>query len=202
MLFSLKKRRWLYIVTLILLMFFSLTACGIHFHDWEAATCAEPKTCTDCGETEGERLAHIAKEDGTCKLCGRKCSLVLLDGKRHGAYSVVYDGVRLGMVIRSPGEEKLGCPCSYSIYDAEGTLTAEGVWSKEDLSLPLSEEKHSEAYYCAYTGFISLEPGDYTITYQYTKESSATLDSRAQIAYFKPLGTAVSSPYPMKITVK
>ncbi len=33
-----------------------------HKHDWVAATCTEPKTCADCGETEGEALGHTPGE--------------------------------------------------------------------------------------------------------------------------------------------
>lgn len=32
-----------------------LTGCG-HEHTWADATCTEPKTCSVCGETEGEVL--------------------------------------------------------------------------------------------------------------------------------------------------
>ena len=38
-----------------------LTGCG-HEHEWTKATCTEPKTCTKCGETEGEALGHRWKE--------------------------------------------------------------------------------------------------------------------------------------------
>ena len=34
--------------------------CGAkrHEHSWTEATCTMPKTCTVCGETEGEALGH------------------------------------------------------------------------------------------------------------------------------------------------
>ena len=38
-------------------MLFTLSACG-HKHTWEDATCTTPKTCSKCGETEGEPLGH------------------------------------------------------------------------------------------------------------------------------------------------
>ncbi len=34
-------------------------------HEWNEATCTEPKTCSKCGETEGEPLGH-RWEDATC----------------------------------------------------------------------------------------------------------------------------------------
>ena len=47
----------------------------VHTHVWDDATCAEPKTCSDCGETEGEALGHQWKdatctEAKTCTVCG------------------------------------------------------------------------------------------------------------------------------------
>lgn len=41
-----------------------LTACG-HEHTWGEATCTQPKTCSEYGETEGEILEHIWV-DATC----------------------------------------------------------------------------------------------------------------------------------------
>ena len=50
------------------LLLVSLTGC-FHKHTFADATCTEPKTCTVCGETEGEPLGHTC-EIGTCKQCG------------------------------------------------------------------------------------------------------------------------------------
>ncbi|MBQ9248826.1 MAG: hypothetical protein IJ179_00490 [Oscillospiraceae bacterium] len=55
---------------LILIGSLFLTACG-HKHTWVEATCTEAKTCSECGETEGEALGHTWKE-ATCtepKIC-------------------------------------------------------------------------------------------------------------------------------------
>lgn len=45
-------------------MCLSLAACG-HTHVWQAADCSTPKTCSECGGTEGEALGH-AWQDATC----------------------------------------------------------------------------------------------------------------------------------------
>lgn len=52
----------------------TLTACG-HEHIWADATCQVPKTCTECGVTEGEVLEHSWAEatctaPKTCSVCG------------------------------------------------------------------------------------------------------------------------------------
>lgn len=59
---------------LIAAMVLALGACG-HQHTWVEATCTEPKTCSECGETEGEALGHQFSEATywaapTCSECG------------------------------------------------------------------------------------------------------------------------------------
>ncbi len=51
----------------------SLAFAHGHEHTWVDATCTTPKTCSECGETEGESLGHDWK-DATCsipKTCSR-----------------------------------------------------------------------------------------------------------------------------------
>lgn len=53
----------------------SMAGCCL-VHKWEEATCAAPKTCSRCGETEGEALAHTVKaatceEPSSCSVCGK-----------------------------------------------------------------------------------------------------------------------------------
>lgn len=60
---------------LALCMIFTLSACR-HEHVWKRATCTKPKTCSVCGETEGEALGHTWKaatctEPRTCSECGK-----------------------------------------------------------------------------------------------------------------------------------
>lgn len=57
-----------------LIMVLGLCACG-HKHTWVEATCTEPKTCSECGETEGEPLGHdwieaTLTEPMKCSRCG------------------------------------------------------------------------------------------------------------------------------------
>lgn len=58
---------------LVLLCAVTLTACCRH--TWNEATCETPKTCAECGETEGEPLGHTWQEAAcetpkTCSACG------------------------------------------------------------------------------------------------------------------------------------
>ena len=53
------------IVLLLILMSLLLTGCGCK-HEWQAANCETPKTCTLCQITEGEALGHTWA-DATCE---------------------------------------------------------------------------------------------------------------------------------------
>ena len=51
-----------------------MTGC-FHSHTWVEATCTSPKTCTECGEIEGEPAGHKWIEATcltakTCEVCG------------------------------------------------------------------------------------------------------------------------------------
>lgn len=68
-----KKR--LMLILLAVLCVVMLAACGECDHDWEKATCEEPKTCSECGETRGKAKGHewvdaTCEEPKTCSVCG------------------------------------------------------------------------------------------------------------------------------------
>lgn len=73
------------LLTLVLAMVFSMAACSCN-HQWQEADCTTPKTCTECGETEGEAAGHTPREwvvsavntdnltmtlDLPCDVCGK-----------------------------------------------------------------------------------------------------------------------------------
>lgn len=64
------KKRILSVV-LLLVCISMLTGCCFH-SEWYAATCEAPKTCVECGETEGEALGHTWV-DATC-VAPKTCS--------------------------------------------------------------------------------------------------------------------------------
>ena len=52
-----------------------LSGCFCKHASWNDATCLAPRTCPDCGETEGEALGHVwmaatCEEPKTCEQCG------------------------------------------------------------------------------------------------------------------------------------
>lgn len=67
-------RKIISLISLFTIVLFTLAGCG-HTHEFADATCTAAKTCTECGETEGEPLGHNWKEADcenpkTCTRCG------------------------------------------------------------------------------------------------------------------------------------
>lgn len=67
-------KKSLFVITITLFISFILTGCKCD-HIWQEATCSTPKTCSACGETEGEVNSHdwasaTCKQPKNCKLCG------------------------------------------------------------------------------------------------------------------------------------
>lgn len=46
----------------------AVTSSTEHIHDWKSENCTNPKTCSECGETEGTSLGHNYS-DGKCTRC-------------------------------------------------------------------------------------------------------------------------------------
>ena len=58
---------------LLMLVFLFVPGCNKkHTHDYEDATCTQPKICTICGQTEGDPLGHTYDNDcdDICNVCG------------------------------------------------------------------------------------------------------------------------------------
>lgn len=59
---------------------------GFHQHTWSDATCTQPKTCTECGVTEGEALGHDYKATKVEATCTEPGHTHYLCTRCHGAY--------------------------------------------------------------------------------------------------------------------
>lgn len=69
-----KKR--LMLIVLLLVCALALSACGCKHEIWNDANCETPKTCAECGETEGAPLGHswlaaTCETAKTCEVCGK-----------------------------------------------------------------------------------------------------------------------------------
>lgn len=67
---------------LCVMMLASLTACGCK-HQWIEANCLEAKTCSECGEVEGEALGHSWTE-ATCEAPKTCSACALTEGEALG----------------------------------------------------------------------------------------------------------------------
>lgn len=67
-------KKKMYIPILLAILSLVLCACGGHVHNWKSATCTIPRTCLECGETEGSPLRHQWRDANcstpkTCTIC-------------------------------------------------------------------------------------------------------------------------------------
>ena len=68
-------KRKIAVIVLFAVAMLALSGCQCR-HEWTEADCGTPKTCTKCGETEGEALGHDWQEatcaaPKTCARCGK-----------------------------------------------------------------------------------------------------------------------------------
>ncbi len=64
------------LIALILVCALALSACGCKHEVWNDANCETPKTCAECGKTEGAPLGHTwaaatCETPKTCETCGK-----------------------------------------------------------------------------------------------------------------------------------
>ena len=102
-------------------------------HEWQDADCENPKTCTKCGETEGDIIGHIFC-GGQCEICGER-------QVTFGKWVTMY-----------PDEDEL---VVLSIYFGDGTGTG-GFWSNTCVpvdTIPADQlENYSSATRYTYEG--------------------------------------------------
>lgn len=140
----------------------TLTACG-HEHTWTEATCTEPKTCSECGETEGEALGHTWAEatceaPKTCSICGttegEALSHTLTDANYQEAAVCTVCGETVGEPLEADFEKNgleyltewdIAYPYT-AICAKNDTLTATGSITFSDYQI-YSEEEAYKAYY-------------------------------------------------------
>ena len=187
-----QKQKWfthICSVLSVMLMVLSLTACG-HIHKWQDATCARPKTCTDCGEIRGEALGHNVPEDGICTNCKQKQDNVLTLEKKSRLYPpIMYGGVFLRMYISS---EKNGTmfPGQYTLYAEDETVVADGDWGR--ITFVETGPSSGKSPEFTDTEYILLQPGSYQVRFSYyTKYDYDDIVTKS----FVPVGEPISATF-------
>jgi len=119
-----------------------LSGCG-HEHKWEDATCTVPKTCVDCGETEGEPLGHewvdaTCTTPATCKRCGETVGNAI----GHKWAEATCEEPKHCVICEEIKGEALGHDWTEATYDAPKTCSRCGLTEGEPI--PRVEENKSK----------------------------------------------------------
>ncbi|MGM9552487.1 MAG: hypothetical protein ACI3XA_09570 [Clostridia bacterium] len=151
------------LIFMTLLLAFSMSACG-HTHTWNEATCTVPKTCPECGETEGEATGHLwveatCTDPKTCSICGET------------------EGVATG---HSWVEATCTVPKTCSICgETKGMRKEHSVSNWETVKVATCSEKGEESGVCTVCGEVLTQsidklehtPGEWEVTKNATESS-------------------------------
>ena len=122
-----------------------LLLSGCCSHNWTAATCNTPETCSECGETQGTALGHNWQEatctsPKTCGVCGTAEGDAL--GHEAGAWSVAADATLL-----TPGEQVRCCSRCAAVLEMDAIPVKSPV--PTDGRYPFSPKDFLDAYHAA-----------------------------------------------------
>ncbi len=85
-------------------------------HEWNSATCTEPLTCKNCGETKGEPYGHKLNDKNYCTRCGKYVHGINITGFR-GTDTKIYqeDGYFTITNCRADYSDELGVTIYFTI---------------------------------------------------------------------------------------
>ncbi len=127
-----KKKLFALLLALALLLAFT----GCCSHEWLAATCEAPKTCTKCAETEGEALGH-SWVDATCdspKTCSA-CKLTEGAALGHTWVDATTEAPKTCTVCAATEGERI---ITDERFTTASTSAIQGQWTAVD-ALPAAE---------------------------------------------------------------
>lgn len=121
-----------------------LTGCCIS-HDWQEATCTDPKSCSKCEETEGEALGHnwveaTCTEAKKCVVCGETEGVML----SHVWVDATCTEPKTCSLCGEVEGEALGHDLSEATYLQPATCTVCGVTEGTTLQPTASKEEIAE----------------------------------------------------------
>lgn len=153
-----KMKKILSLLLLAALCAVLFAGCG-HEHVWTEATCTAPKTCAECGETEGTATAHklseaTCTEPSTCKDCG------YTDGKllEHNYSEATCTEASACTVCGAVGADALGHAFSDATCTEAATCSTCGAVEGEALGHNLSEATYYAPATCSVCGETVGEP--------------------------------------------
>ena len=128
------------VLILALVCLLAFTGCCFH-SEWYAATCTAPKTCAECGETEGEALGHTWT-DATCttaKTC-TTCNLTEGEALGHTWVDATTEAPKTCTTCAETEGERIVTDERFttaSTIDLQGKWEAEMSASAEDMGLDM-----------------------------------------------------------------
>ena len=140
-----------------------LNACG-HQHKWTEATCTEPATCQECGETDGEALGHVweaasCTEAETCSRCGETRGVALGHAWKEATCTAAKICSRCGAVEG----EALGHTWEEATCTEPETCSRCGETRKEPLGHQWNSATCTEPQICRRCGETVGEPLGHTL---------------------------------------
>jgi len=137
-------------------------------HDWNDATCTEPKICKICGSEDGEALGHTYANDcdadcdvcgaarevgdhqwkeGACSVCGvASPSKVTITTQTKTTYAK--EGAKLSLKVVAKGE---GLKYTWYIKNAGKTSYSKSSVTSATYSTTMSDKVHGRRVYCVIT---------------------------------------------------
>ena len=188
-----KKKRTIirisFYLFLSLIIGFSIGCKKKHTHDWVEATCARPKVCRLCGETEGDTLKHVLGhweiyEEPTCDtigikieicpLCKEELTLARIDPLGHDL--VHYEALEPTCTESGHTAYDACTRCDYTTIESIEPLNHDLV-HYEALEPTCTESGHT-AYdactRCDYTTIESIEPLNHDLVHYEALEPTCT----------------------------
>ncbi|MBQ2383900.1 MAG: hypothetical protein II290_07660, partial [Oscillospiraceae bacterium] len=128
-------------------------------HDWVDATCTEPKTCRNCGETEGEALGHnYVVTTGICSRCGGRAPFSVETPRMELCYGSTQVKVK-AQWTKVSGVDGYELYMSTDPDDLESFAVVKSVLDLNTLSYTKGSLTPGVTYYFRVCAFVFLEDG-------------------------------------------
>jgi len=168
------KKKIALALALLIMLSLALTGCCLN-HEWVEATCTEPKTCSKCGETEGEALGHTWT-DATCT-APKTCSVCAeTEGEALGHTEGDWETVETATLIQAGSQRQLCSVCGETLATEE---TPQKVPAIDGIEYNFTPEEFIEAFNLLTKDDVYIDTGsvqevDGLIMYPYMADGSSS----------------------------
>lgn len=170
-----KTKKLAAIILAVIVMMCVLSGCKCE-HNWVEATCDAPKTCSICGETEGESLDHdwIAATCTEAKHCSRCCLIEGTPAEHNWIEATCFDPKTCADCKLTEGE-----PLAHSVKKwqvvKEATCASEGERAGTCEQCGVERKESIEA--------LPHSLGEWTVSEDFVLNSSGGVKPGTEVAY-------------------